>query len=60
MSPQSDQPLISTVVKSSALDTFIYKQHKPLFQEEHNLLFGTRYIQNLPEVLDDRASAPGI
>ena len=44
MSPQSDQPLISTVVKSSTLDTLIYKQHKPLFQAEHNLLFRTRYI----------------
>ena len=60
MSPQSDQPLISTVVKSSSLDTLIYKQHKPLFQAEHNLLFGARHISNLSEGLDDRAGAPGI
>ena len=44
MGPQSDQLLISTVVKSAALDTLIYKKHKPLFQAEHNLLYGTRYI----------------
>ena len=44
MGPQSDQLLISTVVKSATLDTLIYKKHKPLFQAEHNLLYGTRYI----------------